>query len=73
MAKRDMNKIAREATIPTQYDMTYGEAIALSKTNNPLNAISTAFKYGFAMGQRYQKNTEKREQARKVTPDNQTV
>lgn len=71
MAKRDMNKIAREAIIPARYDMTLEQIESLceyAKEKSIYNTIATAFNYGFVMGQRYQKKTENRRQAEEVTP-----
>lgn len=71
MAKRDMHKIAREAIIPTRYDMTLEQIESLceyAKEKSIYNTIATAFNYGFVMGQRYQKKTGDRRQAEEVTP-----
>lgn len=50
-AKRDMLEIAKvmESTIPSDFDLTYGELMKLSKMDI-LTAISKAYYYGFAMG-----------------------
>ena len=55
MAKRNMIETARKAIIPERYDMSARECVDLvemARTGDTFEAISTAFKYGFVLGQR---------------------
>lgn len=61
-----MWKIVKETRIPMAYDLTYGEAVQIKEkyesgeTNARLDAITIAFKYGFALAQRMEANKRKR-------------
>lgn len=65
--KRDMFKVVETMEeIPSAYDITYGEILSLrNKCMNGgadamYNAFLTAFKYGFALTQRMERNKRKR-------------
>lgn len=62
--KRDMFKIVETMeVIPSAYDMTYLEMVLLGemcKEGKIYNALLTAFKYGFVLAQRMEKNKKKR-------------
>lgn len=63
---RNMWKIAKEIEIPMAYALTYDEVVQIiekyesGETNARLDAIVTAFKYGFALAQRMEANKRKR-------------
>ena len=61
-----MWKIAKETEIPMAYDLTYGETNQLieryesGETGARFEALTSAFKYGFALAQRMEANKRKR-------------
>lgn len=68
--KRDMMKTAASVAgkIPVRYEMTREEArdlIMMAHEGKAFDAVATAFKYGFALGQRYEKAEAKKGQAGK--------
>lgn len=61
-----MWKIAKEIEIPMAYDLTYGEVNQLreryesGETDARFEALTAAFKYGFALAQRMEADKRKR-------------
>lgn len=60
MGKRNMEKLAATAKIPTRYHMTYDEVVRLmdmcTTAQGRFDAVVMAFQFGFAQG----RNCEKR-------------
>lgn len=65
MAKRNVMNIVNKVKIDERYDMSIDDmfaiknALAYSDEPRVLESIAIAFKYGYAMGQRAEKNKNK--------------